>query len=96
MERQQARTEILNGLIKMYSKGENVLLFGASGLGKSHLAAAVVEGVVNQGDRARFYSAGGLLQELRKARSLLRLNEVLLKGLYAGTPDFSVIPVSAR
>jgi DNA replication protein DnaC len=59
--------------------GENVLLFGASGLGKSHLAAAIVDGVVCQGHRARFYSAGELLQELSKARSLLRLNEVLLK-----------------
>ncbi|EBM3801884.1 DUF815 domain-containing protein [Salmonella enterica] len=59
--------------------GENVLLFGASGLGKSHLAAAIVDGVVSQGYRVRFYSAGELLQELRKARSLLRLNEVLLK-----------------
>ncbi|KQN53592.1 hypothetical protein ASE99_24000 [Serratia sp. Leaf51] len=59
--------------------GENVLLFGASGLGKSHLAAAIVEGVVNQGYRARFYNAGELLQELRKARSLLRLNELLLR-----------------
>lgn len=59
--------------------GENVLLFGASGLGKSHLAAAIADGVVSKGYRARFYSAGELLQELRKARSLLRLNEVLLK-----------------
>ena len=49
--------------------GENVLLFGASGLGKSHLAAAIVDGVVAQGYRARFYSAGELLQELRKART---------------------------
>lgn len=31
--------------------GENVLLFGASGLGKSHLAAAIVDGVVGQGYR---------------------------------------------
>lgn len=48
--------------------GENVLLFGASGLGKSHLAAAIVDGVVGQGYRARFFSAGELLQELQKAR----------------------------
>jgi hypothetical protein len=34
---------------------------------KSHLAAAIVDGVVGQGYRARFYSAGELLQELRKA-----------------------------
>ena len=59
--------------------GENVLLFGASGLGKSHLAAALVDGGVSQGYRVRFYSAGELPQELRKTRSLLRLNKVLLK-----------------
>lgn len=59
--------------------GENVLLFGACGLGKSHLAAAIVDGVVDQGYRARFYSAGELLQELRKARVQLKLNELLLK-----------------
>lgn len=38
--------------------GENVLLFGASGLGKSHLAAAIVDGVVGQG-----YRAGSTAQE---------------------------------
>ena len=59
--------------------GENVLLFGASGLGKSHLAAAIVDGVVARGYRSRFYSAGELLQELRKARAQLKLNELLLK-----------------
>jgi DNA replication protein DnaC len=57
------------------SKKTGAVQFGASGLGKS-LAAAIVDGVVSQGYRARFYSAGELL---RKARSLLRLNEVLLK-----------------
>ncbi|OLL10050.1 transposase [Klebsiella pneumoniae subsp. pneumoniae] len=59
--------------------GENVLLFGASGLGKSHLAAAIVDDVVARGYRSRFYSAGELLQELRKARAQLKLNEPLLK-----------------
>lgn len=38
--------------------GENVLLFGASGLGKSHLAAAIVDGVVGQG-----YRPGSTAQE---------------------------------
>ncbi len=50
-------------------------------MGKSHLAAAIVDGVVGQGYRARLllYSAGELLQELRKARAQLKLNELLLK-----------------
>lgn len=54
-------------------------MFGASGLGKSHLAAAIVNGVVGLGYRAQFYSAGELLQERRKARTQLKLNELLLK-----------------
>lgn len=59
--------------------GENVLLFGASGLGKSHLAAAITEGILIQGHRARFYSVRELLQELSQAKAQLKLNELLLK-----------------
>ncbi len=61
---------------------ENVLLFDASGLGKSLLAEAIVDGVVGLGYRARFYSAGELLQELRKARTQLKLNELLKLDSY--------------
>lgn len=56
-----------------------MLLFGASGLGKSHLAAAIVDGVVGLGYRTRFYSAGELLKELCKARAQLKLNGLLLR-----------------
>ena len=59
--------------------GSNVLLFGASGLGKSHLATAITESLIIQGHRARFYSVRELLQELSQARSQLKLNELLLK-----------------
>lgn len=38
-----------------------------------------MDGVVGLGYRARFYSARELLQELRKARVQLKLNELLLK-----------------
>jgi DNA replication protein DnaC len=61
------------------ASGENILLFGASGLGKSHLAAAVAESQVLLGHRVRFYSAAELLQQLQRARSMLKLNETLLK-----------------
>ncbi|OFC62295.1 hypothetical protein [Candidatus Erwinia dacicola] len=44
-----------------------------------HGIGAIVDGVVGQGYRARFFNAGELLRKLQKARSLLRLNEVLLK-----------------
>ncbi|QLK87352.1 hypothetical protein E3U36_02695 [Arsenophonus endosymbiont of Aphis craccivora] len=61
------------------ASGENILLFGASGLGKSHLAAAVAEAQVLLGHRVRFYSAAELLQQLQLARSMLKLNETLMK-----------------
>lgn len=60
-----AQIRLLSETADWVDASENVLLFGVSGLGKNHLAAAVVEGVVNQGYRARFYSAGELFQELR-------------------------------
>jgi len=59
--------------------GKNVLLFGASGLGKTHLAAAIAYGAIEQGIRARFYTATALVQQLQVAKQGLRLNELLLK-----------------
>ena len=35
----------------------NLLLFGASGLGKSHIAAAVGHALIEQGLRVRYYPA---------------------------------------
>jgi DNA replication protein DnaC len=54
---------------------ENVLLFGASGLEKPS-GGGDRGWCCKAGYRARFYSAGELLQELRKARTQLKLNEL--------------------
>lgn len=54
--------------------GVNVLLFGASVRGKSHLAAAIVDGVV-----PRATGPGSTAPESGCRRAQLKLNELLLK-----------------
>jgi len=60
-------------------QGDNVLLFGASGLGKTHVAAAIGRELVSHGIRGRFYNATELVQLLQEAKQALKLNELLLK-----------------
>ena len=60
-------------------KGHNLLLLGASGLGKTHIAAAIGSELVSHGIRGRFYGATALVQELQEAKQILKLNELLLK-----------------
>ena len=57
----------------------NLLLFGASGLGKSHIAAAVGHALIEQGLRVRYYSASSLVQELQAAKQVLSLSDALTK-----------------
>jgi len=57
----------------------NLLLFGASGLGKSHLAAAVGHALIEQGLRVRYYPASSLVQELQAAKQNLSLADALAK-----------------
>jgi DNA replication protein DnaC len=60
-------------------QGDNLLLFGASGLGKTHIAAAICSELVAHGIRGRFYSATELVQQLQEAKQALKLNETLLR-----------------
>ncbi|MDN5850820.1 MAG: IS21-like element helper ATPase IstB [Nitrococcus sp.] len=57
----------------------NLLLFGPSGVGKSHLAAAIGHALIEQGLRVRYAAASALVQELQSAKQQLRLAEALAK-----------------
>ncbi len=59
--------------------GKNILLFGPSGSGKNHLAAAIGEGLVTSGYRVLFTSTIELIQKLQLAKKELELPAALDK-----------------
>lgn len=62
------------------TNAENLLLFGASGLGKTHLAAAIGHHLIVQGQtRVRFFNAASLVQYLQQAKLALTLPHYLAK-----------------
>jgi DNA replication protein DnaC len=60
-------------------RAENCLIFGPSGVGKTHLAAAVARAVVELGKRAKFFTATTLVQQLQQAKQQLQLPASLKK-----------------
>ena len=57
----------------------NLLMFGASGVGKTHLACAIADSLIQHGIRVRYVAATDLVQQLQRARSQHCLDEALNK-----------------
>ena len=60
-------------------QANNLLLFGPSGVGKTHLASAIGYALIEKNIRVKFTSATALVQGLQKARSELGLTAALEK-----------------
>ena len=60
-------------------EGMNVLIFGQSGVGKSHLAAAIGEKLIENGFRVFFNRTTELVQKLQAAKKALSLPAALEK-----------------
>jgi len=73
------RIEAITSLTDWADRAENLLLFGPSGVGKSHIAAAIGHSLVAQGVRVRYTSTVALVQQLQQARKELRLDDALHK-----------------
>jgi DNA replication protein DnaC len=58
-------------------QGHNLMLFGASGLGKTHIAAAIGHALIAQSIRVKFTSSTALVQKLQKSREALELDDAL-------------------
>lgn len=57
----------------------NLIIFGPSGVGKSHLACAIAHRLIEQGMRALFTSTTTLVQKLQQARHSYDLPEIIAK-----------------
>jgi len=93
------RSQILSLASGEYiSKGQNVLVTGATGVGKSFLAQALAKQAIFEGYSARYYRVSRLLEEIKIARlegsytkalqKLSRINLLILD-------DFGVTPLKA-
>ena len=60
-------------------QANNLLLFGPSGVGKTHLAAGLGYALIEKNIRVKFLTATTLVQSLQKAREELVLTEALNK-----------------
>ena len=75
----RSRIEALASSSDWVERADNLLLFGPSGVGKTHMAAAIGHGLIAQGIRVRHFSAVALVQILQQARNELRLDDALHK-----------------
>ncbi len=73
------RMEVFTTGVDWVHQARNLLLFGASGAGKTHLAAAIGHGLTERGIRVRHYTTTALVQQLQQARDQLKLEDSLQK-----------------
>lgn len=60
-------------------KASNIIIFGPSGVGKSHIAAAIGYRQIELGRRVKFWSTSHIVQSLQQAKVQFRLKELLVK-----------------
>lgn len=60
-------------------RGATVLIFGRPGVGKSHIACAIVHALIDAGYRVLFMRTSELVQRLQAARQSLQLPQTLAK-----------------
>lgn len=61
------------------NQGQNLIIFGPSGVGKTHLASAIAYRLIEQGVRALFMQTTSLVQKLQLARKEYKLADAITK-----------------
>lgn len=73
------KIQALAGNSDWVKRAVNVLLFGPSGVGKTHLAVAIAHALIEKSIRVKYYPATALVQQMQKARQELKLESFLTK-----------------
>ncbi len=73
------KIKALAGNSDWVSRAVNLLFFGPSGVGKTHLAVAIAHALIEKSIRVRYYPATLLVQQIQKARQELKLEVFLAK-----------------
>ena len=73
------KIEALASNASWVEKANNVVIFGPSGVGKTHLASAIGHRLIEQGVRVLFTSTTQLVQKMQKAKQEFKLPSILDK-----------------
>lgn len=60
-------------------QAHNIIIFGPSGVGKTHVASAIAYRQIERNNRVKFYQTSHLVQLLQQAKVQFRLKELLVK-----------------
>jgi len=74
-----AQIKALSEDVGWVKRAENIIIFGPSGVGKTHIAAAIADRLITQGIRSLFISTTTLVQQLQLARQAYKLPEAINK-----------------
>lgn len=75
----KAHMEALAQNIQWVEQAENLIIFGPSGVGKTHLASAIGHALIEQGVRVYFTQTSTLVQQMQLAKKEYRLPQMLAK-----------------
>ena len=75
----QEKIEALAQNSDWVKRAENLLFFGPSGVGKTHLAVAISHALIEQSIRVRHFTTSALVQKMQQARANLQLESFLSK-----------------
>jgi DNA replication protein DnaC len=73
------RIQQLQSDVDWAKQAMNIILFGPSGVGKSHLANAIGLKLIDEGIRVKYVTGIGLVQQLQQAKLTLSLNVFMSK-----------------
>lgn len=76
---QSAQINALADSDSWVDKASNIIIFGPSGVGKTHLAAGIGYKQIELGRRVKFQSTSHMVQSLQQAKAQFRLKDLLEK-----------------